>query len=357
MVKEVYMRLCDTMAKLGGLYPGVDIPEFYQVVLELFSEEEAQIYNVFPRGFNSAETIAGAMGKPREEMASILEAMAVKGLCVSIKKEESTSYKALPFVPGIFERQFMRGTFTERDKKMACVIQAYKDAYAEMKGPPRADFPLTRVIAVEKVIKAGTRIHTYDQVESYIEKYSPLAVTNCYCRHQARLLDPNGYCGKPVEVCMQFGIGAQYVIDRGMGRKVSKEDAYEILRCAEDHALVHCSSNHQEIEWLCNCCPCHCMLLKNARIQPKPGLALNSGFQPAWDSGLCTGCEVCIDRCPVDALTMSADGALRMDPDRCIGCGVCATGCQDGAIEMEARPGIPAPPVDRKALSAAFKAE
>lgn len=74
---------------------------------------------------------------------------------------------------------------------------------------------------------------------------------------------------------MQFGMGAQFVIDKNMGRQITKEEALEILNQSEEAGLVHASLNRQEIDFICNCCPCHCMILKTALSQPKPGLALN----------------------------------------------------------------------------------
>jgi 2-oxoacid:acceptor oxidoreductase delta subunit (pyruvate/2-ketoisovalerate family) len=212
-----------------------------------------------------------------------------------------------------------------------------------------------RVITVDRVIKAENQIHTYDQVASYIDKYEPLAVSTCYCRHQAKLMDDGDYCGKPTEVCMMFGTGAQFVIDRGMGRKVGKDEALEILKQSEEAGLVHCSNNRQEIDFLCNCCSCHCVILKQALSHPKPGLAVSSGFQPVWDAEACTACETCIDRCPMEALTMGEEEVPEVDLDRCIGCGVCATGCPSEAIQLEERAGISVPPVDYKALKAAIK--
>ena len=40
MAKNIYHRLCETMAGRGGRYPGKDIPEFYNLVRELFTPEE-----------------------------------------------------------------------------------------------------------------------------------------------------------------------------------------------------------------------------------------------------------------------------------------------------------------------------
>lgn len=135
-----------------------------------------------------------------------------------------------------------------------------------------------------------------------------------------------------------------------------KEEALEILNLAEKAGLVHCTNNRQDIDFLCNCCACHCVILKNAKAYPKPGLAVNSGFQPVWQAGRCTACETCIERCPMDALQMETEALPQLNLDLCIGCGVCATGCPVEAIEMDQRRGIPTPPVDRKALKAAMKA-
>ncbi len=98
------------------------------------------------------------------------------------------------------------------------------------------------------------------------------------------------------------------------------------------------------------------MILKTALSQPKPGLAVNSGFQPVWDAELCTACETCIERCPTEAITLGAEDVPEVDLDGCIGCGVCATGCPVEAIELVERPGIPIPPLDQKALKEAMKA-
>jgi len=355
MAEDVYKQLCETMANRGGMYPGIDIPEFYDLTRELFTPEEAAVSNAMPRGFNPAGVIAKEMGKSEEEVAAILEAMADKGLCTAGKMGEATFYGGPPFVPGIFEFQFMRGTNTERDKKLATLIHAYKTAYDASKVRPKVTFPQMRVVTVDRVVKAGNKIHTYDQVASYIENYDPLAVSTCFCRHQARLIDENDHCGKPDEVCMQFGMGAQFVMDRGMGRKISKEEALEILKQSEEAGLVHATVNRQEIDFLCNCCSCHCMILKTALSQPRPGLTLASGFQPIWDAELCIACETCIERCPMTALTLGEDDVPEVDLDRCIGCGVCATGCAAEAISLEDRPGIPVPPVDQKALKEATK--
>jgi Pyruvate/2-oxoacid:ferredoxin oxidoreductase delta subunit len=356
MASQVYRELCEGMSKRGGMYPGMDIPEFYELVQELFTPDEAAVYMAIPKGFSPAGAIAQAMGRDLKEVETLLEGMADKGLCTAGKMGDKCFYGAPPFVPGIFEFQFMRGSSTERDKKLARLIHAYKEAVNKTRGPVSISFPSSRVITVDRMIKAGNKIHTYDQVKSYIEEYDPLAVCTCFCRHEGKLLDETDDCGKPNEVCMQFGPGAQFVIDRGMGRKIGKDEALEILKIAEEAGLVHCTINRQEIDFLCNCCSCHCMILKTTLSQPRPGVALNSGFAPTWDAELCTACETCVERCPTEAISMGEEDVPEVNPDRCIGCGVCATGCPEEAIELVERPGVPVPPLDQKALREAMKA-
>lgn len=356
MTEQIYKQLCQTLSKRGGMYPGMDIPEFYPLVKELFTPDEALLSNALPRGYNSADEIAAKCGLYLDWVEPILHAMSDKGLCVTRKKGDTVLYAGPPFVPGIFEYQFMRGTTTPGDKLLARLIQDYKTAVDKKKKIRKGGYPSMRVIAVDRTIRADNQIHTYDQVKSYIENYRPLSVSTCYCRHQAKLIDADSHCGNPDDVCLQFGRGAQFVIDKGMGKNITRDEALTILNRCEEAGLVHCTNNRQEIDFLCNCCSCHCMILKNAKRQPKPGLAVNSGFQPLRHLDQCTACETCIDRCPMEALQMSAEDVPRLDLDRCIGCGVCASGCPSDAIAMEQRAGIPTPPADHKALKEAIRA-
>lgn len=354
MTQQAYRELCQAMAQRGGAYPGMDIPEFYALVEELFTPEEAKLYASMPRRPASASQIAQETGLDPQHAARLLETMADKGLLSTLSDPQGQRlYAAIPFVPGIFEFQFMRGTETERDRLLAKLIRDYKKAVdAKRGGAQPVKFPLNRVIPVQRTVQASTRLHTYEQVSSYIERYEPISVSTCFCRHEARLLEGQD-CGKPNDVCMQFGAGARYVIERKLGRQVSKEEARQVLRKAEEAGLVHASMNTQEIDFMCNCCPCHCMILKTALAQPRPAMALQSGFQPAFDPHRCVGCGTCVERCPAGALELSGD-IPRLNLDRCFGCGVCASGCFSEAIELTHRPGAQPPPRDRKALKEAL---
>jgi Pyruvate/2-oxoacid:ferredoxin oxidoreductase delta subunit len=356
MADQSYTRLMEKFAKKGGRYPGMDIPEFYELARELFTPEEASVAASMPKGFFTAEQLAETLKRSGEETEDILQTMTMKGLLLSVSMDGTEVYSLPPFVPGIFEYQFLRGTRTERDKRLARLIKAYREAVDAIQGIPKITFPTTRVIPIDQKIEAGNVIHTYDQMSTYVENADPISVATCFCRHEAELIDPNDSCGAPNEVCMSFGVGARFAIDKGMGREISKQEALDILKRSEEAGLVHCSVNRQDLEFVCNCCADHCVILEVALAQPKPGLALNSGFQPKLDPDACNACEECVERCPATALSMSEDDLPRTDLDRCFGCGVCATICPTEAFTLIAKEGFPEPPVDQQAFKKAFKA-
>ena len=356
MSSEVYKNLLEVMKKRGGSYAGMDIPEFYEMVEELFTPEEAEVNNALPSKPVTASEIAKEMGKKESAIEATLEEMANKGLCMALKRDDTQYYQAAPFMFGILEYIFLRGGTTDRDKRLAKLILAYKKAYDGATDPVQINFPTSRVITVDRTIEAGTTVHTYSQVQTYIDKFDPISVGTCYCRHEAKLNGEDIH-GMPMDVCMWFGQTAEFAIERLGARTLSKKAARDVLDQTEEAGLVHMSHNTtDDIRFLCNCDRWHCIPMKRVLSQPKPALIFNSGFEPKFDPDACSACETCIGRCPPEALAMGEDDVPKVDIDRCFGCAVCATGCPSEAITMVAKEGFPNPPKDIKALSESIKA-
>jgi len=78
--------------------------------------------------------------------------------------------------------------------------------------------------------------------------------------------------------------------------------------------------------------------LRWLKHQPKPAEAASSAFIARYDADLCQGCEICLDRCQMDALTAD-DGIVALDVDRCIGCGFCVSPRRSGALTLQRKPG------------------
>ena len=205
--------------------------------------------------------------------------------------------------------------------------------YARLEGEA-CPLPRGRVIPIERSIASGQRQQILDaeSVSKIIEKAEALSVTDCICRIIERK------CHHPVETCLQVNNSAKYMLDRGIGRKVSKAQALDILKMCEDAGLVHMTFNKSTVDhFICNCCPCCCVALP---LVIKEGLNLcnPSRYRAEIDPELCIACDVCLERChfgAIEKVEMTEDSAgMRVNPEKCMGCGLCHSACAGEAIRL-----------------------
>ncbi len=356
MREPVYERLIEALSMRGGATPAIKCPELYALLEELFTPEEAALASQMPINPIPAADLAAEIGRDPGEVERMLEGMANKGLVLSRERGGVNHYQLMQMVPGIFEYQFMKGEVNDRAKRLAHLFEDYSTvmSQAAREGRATVNFPWARVIAVEAEIPASVEIQPYDRVSHYIENSGYITLGTCYCRHHGELLGRP--CDKPKDVCLFFGPSAKFIAERGFGRSISKEEALEVLDRAEKAGLIHCTSNTSKyIEFICNCCICHCGILQSIKNAARPSSRAISGFIMTVDEEKCMGCGDCIDRCPMEALSMQDDIVVR-DADRCIGCGLCVSTCTTGALRMEPKPDRPLPPWDRPSLNAALLA-
>jgi len=354
MTDQIYRELYQNLAARGFQGPLYDIPEFYDLVEALFTPEEAAVacaQTPGERNRATASDLAAKVGWPEDKVAGILDTMVTKGTCFRIKRN-SIRYFVPPETAAIINLNFMRGTSTERDKRIAKLVRSFKEAHQAKTGIMKLPLPAFRVISIEETIPGEDVTQTYDQVSNYIENADPISISLCYCRQEAELINSDDRCDVPIESCMSFNRAAEYIIEGNFGRKISKEEAYFILDECEKAGLVHTGLNAQEIDNICNCCFCHCSRLKRGMSQTQKVIAGYSGFFPKFNIEACESCQYqaqCIDRCPTNAISQSKN-AIEEDTELCIGCGLCARNCVKNTVVMQVKENFEEPPKDWAAL-------
>ena len=178
------------------------------------------------------------------------------------------------------------------------------------------------------------------EVEEMIEAAADIIVQPCDCRR----LGQN--CDRPVEVCIWLDEGARAALDRGYGRRLTKEEARDLVRWADGKGLMHTADSewHERgLHAICNCCACDCYPFRAAQELNSKGVWPRSRYVAVYDQERCNLCGTCVRRCHFaafyhDGSTVEADGKTRksvlFDPERCWGCGLCVSTCPEGAITM-----------------------
>ena len=190
-----------------------------------------------------------------------------------------------------------------------------------------------KLIPMWKAIETSRDILPEEDVRQIIEQSEVVAIAPCPCRRRGR------QCDAPIDVCLQLNKAAEYVIRRGTGREVAKEEAIEILGDAEDQGLIHTAPPFSVI---CSCCSCCCNMLRPLVKHGKlaEGL-LKTSYRAVVDQGLCDGCQLCVDQCRFEAIDMKEHLASKrqkalIDVERCFGCGACVIRCPvEGALRLE----------------------
>jgi ferredoxin len=52
------------------------------------------------------------------------------------------------------------------------------------------------------------------------------------------------------------------------------------------------------------------------------------------DTDKCTGCGLCVEACPVEAITLENEKA-KVDEGTCVDCGACVSECPNEAISVD----------------------
>ena len=328
MTEDVYIRLREFLDNMPGGYPATESGVELKILKKIFTPEQAEITMKLTGMPEPVSQIAPRIGMDEPKAAEALEAMAQEGLIVRLRAGDQALYGAASFVVGIYEFHLK-----SLDKEFAELMEAYFPYLAEVWRSVKTK--QLRVVPVDSSLDGDRKVATYNQVRELVKDKQLLAVARCICTKEQELL--GNKCTRPVERCIMFDSFAQYYLDNGMAREITREELEGLLKMGEDEALVLSPTNSKEIQNICMCCGCCCGVLKMLKTFDRPADQIQSSFQAKIDPELCVLCGTCEDRCQIDAIK-EGDEAYEVDPARCIGCGVCVPGCPEDAISMVDKP-------------------
>ena len=357
MEDSIFNQLADVLKSRGGAFPSIKGPVFKELLETIFSEEESALAGFLPTTPVTVDDMAEKTGQSSDTVGELLESMARKGILYSTLHNGKRIYRLLPLIPGIFENQAMGGGMDERTRKIAKLTVDYLFVLMELektRDERLTNVPFGRIVSIDQEIAGSVAVQPYDRLISYLEKTDHFARATCHCRHVGELI---GYpCSKPKDVCLFLGPSAQYLTEYGFAKPISREEAIDTLRRAEEAGLVHMVSNTGDrIDFICNCCSCHCDTLKSFRRAPDYARAARSSFVVEVKGAACVGCGECLPRCPVEAISLQDDTAM-VDEEVCIGCGVCLSVCAPQAMALKNREAAPVPFDNAKKLNQAILA-
>lgn len=162
------------------------------------------------------------------------------------------------------------------------------------------------VIPVEQAIDAKNTSLDIEHISYWLKKYEGhLSVGICSCRYGRSKL--NEGCGDSCEEwCIGVGDMADYCVETNKGRKITYEEAIQILKNAEANGYVHQITNidgENKIFAICNCNVNICNALRTSQLFNTPNMS-RSAYTAHIDIDKCVACGKCVEYCQSGAVKL-----------------------------------------------------
>jgi Na+-translocating ferredoxin:NAD+ oxidoreductase subunit B len=343
---DLYDQLAHFLDNMPGGFPATGSGVERRILRRLFTPQEARLALCLTLLPEELKVIARRARMSVAATLAILASMEKKGLLYGEHPAgKQPRYMAQQFVVGIWEFQV--------NKLNPGLIHDFEEYLPALADPDVwRQVPQVRTIPVGEAIDSRLEVMTYEKAEQLIFVHDKFAVAPCICRQEMRLTGKD--CGKPLETCLSFGSGADFYLRNGMGRSITREEALAIIKDADAAGLVLSPGNSRTASFICACCGCCCGILRSWKKFEKPAQIVSSPFFAELDQKTCQNCNLCLDRCQMDALSQ-IDGQMTLNRDRCIGCGLCVTTCPTRSLRLQRKPLSEQPPVPRNTVDMAFR--
>ena len=238
-----------------------------------------------------------------------IDKLIIAGIVRSRKVGSLDCYYYPIWVPGIIEGILTNKEQCERYPDIGYCFEEYARRRPEMVAPAfnsgKLGMFMMRVMPVMSAIENNTKTASYDEIATLIENATAISVGPCSCRRSRRLMGEG--CGHLEEdMCMYLNDNAINYSKTGAHRLITKEEAYEVLRRAEDNGLVHeinQTPGFEESSAICNCCGCSCYALRIAEMFRSKN-AIRSNYVARVDKEKCVACGQCVENCQTNAVRL-----------------------------------------------------
>ena len=287
-------------------------PEYWGLAGVLTDEEALLALKLGVRKPKTLSEIVKISGLEEKKCEALLEEMSRKGL-LEYNWENAAHEKqyVLPmYVPGCAEFFNMNAKILESNPEMGTFFEHMSRLPLEKITPfvPEGGAGIgMHVIPVEKAIEMENESVDLEHISYWLSKYEgKYAASPCSCR-RSRLTHDEGCADDPEGWCVAVGDMADYVVETQKdGRYISKEEALDIFRQAEENGFVHQITNidgKDKIFAICNCNVNVCYALRTSQLFNTPNMS-RSAYIAKVEKQNCVACGKCVEVCPAGAVKL-----------------------------------------------------
>ena len=287
-------------------------PEYWGLAGVLTDEEALLALKLGVRKPKTLSEIVKISGLEEKKCEALLEEMSRKGL-LEYNWENAAHEKqyVLPmYVPGCAEFFNMNAKILESNPEMGTFFEHMSRLPLEKITPfvPEGGAGIgMHVIPVEKAIEMENESVDLEHISYWLSKYEgKYAASPCSCR-RSRLTYDEGCADDPEGWCVAVGDMADYVVETQKdGRYISKEEALDIFRQAEESGFVHQITNidgKDKIFAICNCNVNVCYALRTSQLFNTPNMS-RSAYIAKVEKQNCVACGKCVEACPAGAVKL-----------------------------------------------------
>lgn len=287
-------------------------PEYWGLAGVLSDEEAELALKLGVRKPKTLPEIVKLSGMEEKKCEALLEEMSRKGL-LEYNWENAAHEKqyVLPmYVPGCAEFFNMNAKILESNPEMGTFFEHMSRLPLEKITPfvPEGGAGIgMHVIPVEKAIEMENESVDLEHISYWLSKYEgKYAASPCSCR-RSRLTHNEGCADDPEGWCIAIGDMADYVVETQKdGRYITKEEALDIFRQAEENGFVHQITNidgKDKIFAICNCNVNVCYALRTSQLFNTPNMS-RSAYIAKVEKQNCVACGKCVEVCPAGAVKL-----------------------------------------------------